>query len=179
MIFRFLPIFVALFFYLAPFHAKADDTPFAIVDVQAILEKSKAAMSVQSQVKSHREKLQKEVSKHEDELRKKEKELLEKRSSMTQEEFAKQGQEFEKELMETRKLVQKRKNGLEDALSESLGKLRDEIAGIVEDISEERGYQIVFSERRIIFASDDTDITKEVTDRLNKQLSKIDLKIKG
>ena len=179
MMHRFLTALVVALLFSVPLSAQANETTFAIVDVQKILEDSKAAKSVQKQVKQHREKLQDEVSKHEDELRQKEKELIDKRGSLSQEEFAKEGQAFEKELMETRKMVQKRRNSLEDALNQSLTTLRDEIGGIVTDISKERGYQIVFSEKRVIFVQNEADITAEVMKRLNQKLSKIELNIKG
>lgn len=170
---------LAGFLFCAAFSAQAfAETPFAVVDVQKILEESDAAKAVEKQLKSHRETLQAEFSKHEDDLRSKEKDLLEKRSSLSQEDFAKEGEKFEEQLLETRKLVQKRKQALEKAINLTRAKLQTEIVKIVSEIAEKEGYQVVFSKKQIVIVEKAIDITDEVMDRINKSIPNLDLDIK-
>lgn len=150
----------------------------AIVDIQGLLQKSKAAVSVQKQLKDQRKSFQAEFSKYEDKLKAAEKELAGQRAKLSAEEFNKKRKEFEKQLLETRSLVQSRKSALDAALKEAMGKLRVEIIKIVADIAEEKDYKLVMSRQNVIIVDKNIDITQDVLAKLDKSLKKIPLNVK-
>ena len=149
----------------------------AIVDVEQLLTDSKAAKSIQKKLNSKKEEFQKEFSAHEKELRTKEKELIDMRTSLSAEEFKEKRTAFEEKLLETRKLFQTRRNTLDQALGKAMADLRKEILQVTAKISDERGYQVVFSRENVVIVEKSMDITKDVMKALNKAIQDIDLEI--
>ena len=148
----------------------ADPTAVAVVDVQKLLKDSKAGVNIQQQLETHKTKFLAEIAQQEQKLRDDEKALSGQRSSLPAEEFAKKAKAFESELTESRRVAQERKKALEDAASKSIGKLRDEILKIVQQISDEKGYSLVINSKGM-------DITDETLARLDKAVSEIALEI--
>ena len=149
--------------------------PIAIVDVNQLLTESKAAKSIQKKLNKKKEEFQKEFSAHEKELRSKEKELIDMRTSLSAEEFKEKRTAFEEKLLETRKLFQKRRNALDQALGKATTELRKEILQVTAKISDERGYQVVISRENVVIVEKNLDITKDVMKALNKAIQDIDL----
>lgn len=155
----------------------AEPTTVAVVDVQKLMKDSKAGMDIQQQLETHKTKFLTEIGKQEQKLRDDEKALSGKRSSMAPEEFAKEAKKFEGELTESRRMAQERKKALEDAASKSMGKLRDEILKIVQQIADERKFSLVINRQNVIISGKDMDITEETLARLDKAISKVALEI--
>lgn len=155
----------------------ADPTAVAVVDVQKLLKDSKAGVNIQQQLETHKTKFLAEIAQQEQKLRDDEKALSGQRSSLPAEEFAKKAKAFESELTESRRVAQERKKALEDAASKSIGKLRDEILKIVQQISDEKGYSLVINSQNVVINSKGMDITDETLARLDKAVSEIALEI--
>lgn len=155
----------------------ADSTAVAVVDVQKLLKDSKAGINIQQQLETHKTKFLAEIAQQEQKLRDDEKALSGQRGSLPVEEFAKKAREFESELTESRRLAQERKRALEDAAAKSIGKLRDEIVKIVQQISDEKGYSLVINRQNVVISSKGMDITDETLARLDKAVSQIALEI--
>lgn len=169
----FLSVLLAL---SVPSVARAE-IKIAIVDVQMLLTESKAAQSIQKQVQTEREKLQNEFAGYEQKLRDSEKQLVDKRGEMSPEEFTKQRDEFQKKLQETGGLVQKKKRTLETALVKATGKLRAEILKIVAQMAEKDSYDIVLTRQNIVLVAKEFDISQQVLDTINKEVSNIPLEM--
>ncbi len=171
----FLTLAVAGFCVL-PVAAQAE-TNIAVVNIQEIMSKSKAAKSIQSQLDTHRKSFQDEFSKHERELLEQEKSIIDARAELSPEEFAKKRQDFESQLLETRKLVQQRQQALEQAASTALNQLRKEVVKIVNDIAEEKEFNLVVTQQNVIYTEKQMDITDSVMSSLDKSMKKVDLKV--
>ena len=163
-------------FLVVPGLAKAE-TVIAIVDVRILLSESDAAKSIQKQIKKHRDKFVESLAKDEKELRKLEKNLIEKKDELSPDDFAKKRKEFEEKLLETRKEAQEQKRKLDEAAADASRKLRNEITDIVEDIAEDKGYNLVLSAQNVVIGAKEINITEEVMDALNDEVSKISLKL--
>jgi outer membrane protein len=155
----------------------ADPTAVAVVDVQKLLKDSKAGVNIQQQLETHKTKFLAEIAQQEQKLREDEKALSGQRSSLPAEEFAKKAKTFESELTESRRIAQERKKALEDAAAKSIGKLRDEILKVVQQISDEKGYSLVINSQNVVINSKGMDITDETLARLDKAVSEIALEI--
>jgi len=156
----------------------SDVTSIAVVDVRALLTDSKAANSIQSQIKSHRDKFVKNLASEEKELREMEKTLIEEKDKSSAEEFGKKRRAFEEKLLATRKKAEERRRNLEKGAAEATNKLRKEITDIVQGIADDKGYDLVLSSQNVIVGANKLNISKEVMDKLNKKVSKISVKIK-
>lgn len=180
-----LHIFVIILFAAFSFlvavspDAKAQEPKdIAIVDIQSLLQKSKAAVSIQEQLQDQRKSFQKEFSKFEEELKAAEKELASQRSDLSADEFKNKREDFEKQLIKTRSIVQKRKNALDEALKEAMKELRVEILEIVADLADENDYKLVMSRRNVIIVDKEIDITEKVMKKIDKSLKSVDLNVK-
>lgn len=167
---------------LAPLNSvKAQESAgdkIAIVDIQGLLQKSKAAVSIQDQLKEQRQSFQKEFSKYEEKLQSAKQELGSQRSSLSAEEFSKKREDFEEKLIETRSIVQKKKKALDEALKNAMKELRIEILEIVADIADEKDLKLVISRQNVIVVDKGIDITSDVLKRLDKSLKSVDLDVK-
>lgn len=157
----------------------ASDESFAmaVVDVQRLLNESKAATSIQKQLEAKRTAFQEEFSKEERGLREMEQKLTAMREKGDMEEFNKKKTEFEKELSETRNQVEEKRRILEKAALEAMADLRQEIVAIVANISDEEKFDIVVSRQNVVLAVKTLDITDEVMRKLNKKMPQINLDI--
>jgi Skp family chaperone for outer membrane proteins len=174
----YLSLVIALCVIFASHKVVAQTTNIAVVDVEKILNDSKAGQSIQSQLKKRREAFQKEFSSKENELMESEKKLVDEKASLDPEEFAKKRREFEKKLLETRNLFQKRRNSLDKGLGNALTDLRKNIIEVTAEVSDEAKYQVVLTHDSVVIVEKSMDITDEVLKRLNKKVPTIKLDIK-
>jgi Skp family chaperone for outer membrane proteins len=173
-----LSVFYALLIFL-PSDAIAQETRIAVVDVERILNDSKAGQSIQKQLKQRRESFQKEFKAKEDQLMQSEKTLVQSKSDLSAEEFSKKRKEFEKKLLETRNLFQKRRNSLDKGLGAALSNLRKSIISVTAEVAEEGKYQVVLTRDSVVIVDKSMDITEKVLSRLNSKVSDIKLEISG
>lgn len=150
-------------------------TRVAVVDVEKILNDSKAGKSIQSQLTTSREAFQKEFGAREDGLMASQKSLIEKKGDLSSEEFAKKRQEFEKQISETRKLFQKRRSSLDKGLTNALSELRKNIVKVTAEVANEGKFQLVVTRDSVVIVEKDMDITDKVLARLDTQIQKINL----
>ncbi len=161
---------VVLFFCvtLAPVQSRAEGSmSIALVDVEKILNESKASKSLQSQIKSKREGFQKEFSAKEKELKSSENTLVGEKEKLSAEEFAKKRKSYEEKIMETRKLFQKRRNSLDEGINKAMDELRKGIVDATSQIADEKGYDIVLTRDSVLIADKGLDITSDVLKKLD------------
>lgn len=149
----------------------------AVVDVQELLSQSKAAKSLQTQLKGQRDKFQEEFSKYEKDLRDTEQSLTKERSTLKPDAFNKKREAFEEKLLETRKLAQARKRALDEGFSTAVGSLRDEMVKIVAGVAEEKNFDLVISRQNVVIVDKSLDITKDVLTKLDKDMPDVQLKV--
>lgn len=170
--------FVACLAVLFPPSALAETT-IAIVDVQRMLSESKAAVSIQEQIKKHRDTFMEEITRKEDSLRAKEKELMEARSSLSQEELSEKRDAFEEELLEARKMTQNHKRALEKAAADAMNTLRTTLFDIVQGIADERNISLVITRQQVVVGEKSLDISDEVLEALDQELDSVDIALEG
>lgn len=161
----------------APVLAAADPASgsftYGVVDINQILQSTDAAKGIFTEIEGKRKEYQGEIAKEEEQLRSTEQSIIKQKDSLSKDEFSKKRKEFDERVMSAQKMVQGHKNTLDQAFSESMVKLRREAAKIVAEIAKEKGYSAVFTQDALILAAHDMDITKEVIDRMNKNVKKI------
>ena len=154
-----------------------DAQKIAVMDMQALLQNSTAADSIQSQLNAKRDEFQKTIQAQESELQSAEEELSRQQSVLSEDEFAKKRQEFQKQVAEFQRNVQQRRQQLDQGYANALTELRNEILELTADLSETDGIDIVLSRQQVVIADKDIDITSTVMSRLNESLIKIDVTI--
>lgn len=178
MVSRFFAIaLTCVLFTVAPAASAASAPSVAVVDADKILAESKAAKSLQSQIKTKKEAFQKEFSAKEKELKKAETDLLGQRESLSAEEFAKKRKAYEEQILETRKLFQKRRNALDSGLAKAMQELRKNIVEAAAQIADTKGYDIVLTRDSVLIAEKSLDITDEVLSALDTKITTIPLQV--
>jgi Skp family chaperone for outer membrane proteins len=159
---------------VAPVAAHAS-TSVAVVDVVRILSQSEAAISISTQRESLRSKFLNSISEAEQELRKEEQALAKALASLSQEDYAKKRMAYEEKLMSTRKTAQEKKRILEEASGKAMDQLRENLYAVVQEIADERSYDLVISSKDVIAGQKSLDITEETLKRLNAKVKTIKL----
>lgn len=150
----------------------------AVVDVDSVLAKSKAAISIQKQVKDKRKSFLAEVKTAEDKLRADQKAIEKQRASLSKEELIKKAQGFEKRRIEASTKIKKRKAKLDKSYTEAMNLMTKSIFEVCQEIADEEKIDLVITRQNIIVGSRSLDITKKVMERLNKKLPKLKLNVK-
>ncbi len=165
---------------VVPFSLMANEVvkplSIAVVDVQQLMNESKAAKSIQSQGKDLRKKYQSKISKIEDSLKSAEKKVVDAGKEQNQEKFIESRKDFQKELIESQKKLRDYNKNLDEAIAKALNELKDEIIKIVDDMTVENNYDLVITRADVINVSKNIDITADIMNKLNKSLSSIKVK---
>lgn len=170
--------FIALgLIFFAPFQAKADPLSIAIVDVDRILAASKAGQSLQTQLQAKKESFQKEFAGKEKQLKESESQLIAEREKLKPEEFAVKRKAYEESVMETRRLFQKSRNGLDQGVNKAMNELRKSLMEATSEVADEKGYDVVLARESVIIAEKTLDITDAVLAKMNAKLPSITLSV--
>ncbi len=148
----------------------------AVVDVQQLMNNSKAAKSIQDQGKDLRTKYQKKIGKLEDKLKASEKKVVEAGKEQDKEKFIESRKDFQKDLVESQKELRDLNQKLDKAIATALNKLKDEIVDIIDNMTVKNGYDLVLTRADVVTVSKDIDITSKVMDRLNDEVKSIKVK---
>lgn len=149
----------------------------AVVDVQQLMNNSRAAKSIQSQGMDLMEEYRDEMKKMTETLKTSEQKVKDAQKAEDREEFTSQLQAFQKQLQESQGKAQDYKQQTDRAVGEALNTLREEIVKIVNEMTIENNYDLVLTRMDVVTVSKDIDITAKVMEELNKRLKTI--KVKG
>ena len=172
----FIFFFVLLFnlTYISNSHSQSN---IAILDVLSLLKESKAAKSMKDQL----DKVAKEYSdvekKKAKEIQKKEEELLRQKSTLTPEAFSDRKNAFEKTVIEFNKTRDKNRRALAKAERESMVKIEAAVEKIVKEIQTAEKIDVVIKKTAVILSEGSIDITSKVIEKLNKEVSTIDVNV--
>ena len=150
----------------------------AVIDVQKLMNESKAGVSLQTQLKATSEKFEEEIKKFDKELKDTEQMLVKERASLKPEEFTKKRDDFEQKLSDTRRQMQKKRGALTESFGEANATLQKKIVEIVGKIADEKKIDVVMSRQNVVIVDKKMDITAEVLEKLNAEMADVKVKIK-
>jgi Skp family chaperone for outer membrane proteins len=163
------------FFAIATGSANAQNLKFATVDVQQLLVDSKAGKSLQKQILTQRDSIQKEMSELDKSLQSKQAALVSERGKLSDEELSKKQVNFEKEVLDARNKMQLRGTNLDKNANAALNSLRDKITDVVYKMATEKNIDLVLTRQNVVAASKTVDITADVLKVLDTQMPDIKL----
>lgn len=156
--------------------AFADEVKVAVVNIQGIMKDSTAAASVREQLESKQKSFQADLTKKEEALQKEDKELAKQQSVLSKDAFAEKRKAFITKATEAQKEVQAKKALLDAAFERSLNDIQKAVNDIIAELAKEKGFNLALPTSQILYADDKMDISKDVLDRLNKKLPKVEVK---
>ena len=145
----------------------------AIVDVNFLINNSKAGKFIQKNLNDDNNKIIESLKKQEKNLIDQEKKLVTQKNVLSEEEFAKKIQDHRKKINNHN---QERKNKLEQlnqkrakGVSNLLKNLNDVLIGY----SKENNIELIVDKKYTILSKNENDITKTVLDLLDKKINKV------
>ncbi len=142
----------------------------AIVDVQKILEDSKASKTVQAALEKQRTSFQNDISQQENTLRTADQDLSRQRANLSPEDFEKKRLDLEQKAATLRRDVQAKRQQLDRMFQTSMNTIRTTLLQVIDEIAAERKATLVLSKNQVLLAAKEFDVTEEAMKRLNAKL---------
>ncbi len=160
----------------APAPAPAAPLPAApnlnvlVVDVQSLLQNSKAAKMVHGQIEQKRIEYTKEISREEEVLRAERDTLQRQQASLSPEALNKKGREFQQKVNDLDRSVQAKRQALEKSNNDALSQVQQAMLRIIADIAKQRKANLVFQRTDLVLFDRSFDVTDEVMQKLDEEL---------
>ena len=148
-----------------------------IVDFEGIMGVSKAGKSLQGQLDAQRTAMQKEFGGRENELRKEEEDLTKQRSTLPADQFETKAREFQQKVAAYQREAQLRDRALSQGVGEARQKLQQALAEVVQQLTTERGANLVLYKSQVFLYETSYDASQEALKRLDEKLPSLTLTI--
>jgi len=148
----------------------AQNLTVMVVDVQALLQNSKAAKMVRSQIEQKRGEYTKDISHQEESLRAERDALQRQQASLSPEALNQKGRDFQQKVNDLERNVQGKRQALEKSNGDALQKIQEEMLKIIADIAKQRKANLVFQRTDLVLFDQAFDVTDEVLQKLDEQM---------
>ncbi|NKB21962.1 MAG: hypothetical protein GKS01_15830 [Alphaproteobacteria bacterium] len=152
--------------------ALSQNTSIGVIDIQKVLRSSVDARSIRPQMEKLKIDYQKRFKRSEADLLKA-KQDLERERAILPEGFSERRKAFERRVSDTQRQVQTVNRMLDRALANAMRQVHKTLRDITRELAQERSLQLVVPKRVLIFYEKKFDITREVSQRLNKKLPRV------
>jgi outer membrane protein len=150
--------------------ATAPNLTVMVVDVQALLQNSKAAKMVRGQIEQKRNEYTKEISHQEETLRAERDALQRQQATLSPDALNQKGRDFQQKVNDLERNVQGKRQALEKSNGEALSKIQEEMLKIIADIAKQRKSNLVFQRADLVLFDQAFDVTDEVLQKLDEQM---------
>jgi outer membrane protein len=148
----------------------AQNLTVMVVDVQALLQNSKAAKMVRGQIEQKRGEYTKEISQKEESLRAERDALQRQQASLSPEALNQKGRDFQQKVNDLERNVQGKRQALEKSNGDALQRIQEEMLKIIADIAKQRKANLVFQRTDLVLFDQAFDVTDEVLQKLDEQM---------
>ena len=166
--------FVVTLFLFACTYVQSEEK-IVYIDMKSVLNTSKAGLQGQDFLKNSLKKSEEKFSKSIEILKKEDQDLLKKKNDLDKEEYKKKSESLRSKMS---KILKERKNERDKINQQVLdGRkiLLDKIRPILRSYIEENDISLIIYKRNIVEGLAKFDITKEIIERLNKELPSLNL----
>jgi outer membrane protein len=141
-----------------------------VVDVQSLLQNSKAAKMVRQQIEAKRADYAKDISHQEEALRQERDALQRQQATLTADQLNAKGRDFQAKVNELDRDVQAKRQALERSNADAIQKIQDVMVKIITDIAKDRKANLVFQRTDLVLFDQGFDVTDEVLQKLDEQM---------
>ena len=141
-----------------------------VVDLEGVLEHSKAGLSVTAQLTAHNKVFEKEHVRQEEKLKQMQQDLQQQRSTLAQDAFEQKYNDFQQNVRQWQQAEQLNEQALGQATEVARDKTLVVIKDIIGKIVLERHANLVLLKSAVPFYADAYDISQEVLDQLDDKL---------
>jgi len=150
--------------------AAAPSLTVLVVDVQSLLQNSKAAKMVRQQIEQKRNEYAKEISHQEEVLRQERDTLQRQQASLSADALNQKGRDFQQKVNELDRNVQAKRQALEKSNADALEKIQEAMLKIIADIAKEKKANMVFQRAELVLFDQGFDVTDSVLQKLDETL---------
>ena len=149
--------------------------PIAVVNMQAIVGESLAAVKVKEFIENKKVEFTTEIQKEEQQLKSMQEELGSQRSILPPDEFAELEGNFRKRVESLQKTVVEKNQLLEDILSKSVQIIQNEAIKIITEIGKQKNLALTLDTSSVVIAANSINISKNVITLLNINLPTLNM----
>ena len=149
--------------------------PIAVVNMQAIVGQSLAAVKVKEFIENKKVEFTTEIQKEEQQLKSMQEELGSQRSILPPDEFAELEGNFRKRVENLQKMVAEKNQLLEDILSKSVQIIQNEAIKIITEIGKEKNLALTLDTSSVVIAANSINISRNVITLLNINLPTLNM----
>ena len=143
------------------------------LDVEKIMQESKAGKSLVAQFKKKREISISNFKKIEKEIISKEKKLISQKNVLSKEEFEKKLRELRNDISNYQKERSKKSNEITQSRIKASSKLIGKLTPILEEYSKKNSIRIIVQKKHIVMGKKEDDITKDIMEIVNQKIKNI------
>ena len=163
-----------LYFFLFSLNSYSSDQVI-IVDIDYLLNNSKAGKNIQEQLKKITDARIKEIKSKDKLFKDKETKLIAQKKILSEQEFAKKVNDLKNEVIKFNSLRKKEMEQSNKKRNDALSKLLKEINQLLIEYSERTKISMMLDKKNVIISKNENDITKEILNLLDKKITKIKL----
>jgi outer membrane protein len=141
-----------------------------VVDMQRVLQESKAGKMIQSQMQQQVSSYQKNLAKQDQELAATQQDLQRQQSILAQDAFAIKVKEFEQRVADASKRAQEAQQNLSESRNEAVGKVDNAMLQVIDGLAKERGANLILNRGAVVMFDVRMDVSDEVIKRLDEKL---------
>ena len=171
---HFVKFFVVTLFFLSSTYAVAEQN-IAFIDMKYILNNSNAGKGAQTFLKKMFKDNEKNLNAKQEKLKKEEKDLLSKKGVLSKEDYNKETNILREKVA----AYQAERRGAIDKIAKKRAaarqKLLDKLDPILKNYMTENKVSIILDKKDVVLGADVLDITKKITEKLNKELPTLNL----
>lgn len=148
----------------APSAQTPPPTRIGFVDIQRVLARSAAGVAAREQLEKEKATMQKQVDGQRVELEKLRDELEKKGQLLSADSRREKQEMMERKVRDARRLVDDLQGTLQKKEEAMLGKVLQDVSGLIQKLGKEKGYTMVLERQRssVLYASADADLTDDV-----------------
>lgn len=152
------------------------DTAIGVVNVAKIMQTSKAATSVRSQLQTKQKAFQSELDAKEKALLAEDQSLVKQKDSADKAAFEKKVKDFREKAATEQREVQSKKAALDKSFAAALEEIQKNVLDITKQVAAEKKINLVLGSAQVLYGDTSLDITDEVLKRLDAKLPTVAVK---
>lgn len=146
------------------------------IDFSKVLNESKAGAQAQQILKKKLDDALKNFSKTEENLKKEEQKLIAQKKIISKEEYQVKLEELRKKVFNYQKSKEKKLNDIGKLRSDARSKLLAKLNPVIKKYMEDNKIRLVLDKKAVLLGDNKLEITKEIIDVLNKELTSLNIK---
>lgn len=151
---------------------------YGVINIQRIMQDSKAAQSVRAQLQSKQKAFQGELDAKQKQLVTEDQQLAAQRSKLSKEAFEKKVKEFQAKATGAQREIQTKKAALDKGFAEALTKIQEKVGAISASVAKEKGMNMVIAASQVVWGDSSLDVTDAVLKKLDAELPSVTVNVK-